>query len=161
MLVPIPLNGAAPGSGVWLVLYLLIGIAAGFGAAIISYSVAAVTGYGLVSLGSSERGVFNSHAIAGSLLGGAYAISFVGVLVALELWYVDVRFHVPTIVAAIIVAAGWIVAVLGQSRSRESGLQREAEPRRISARLIDIGVFLLSLLVLLPIGFLLLLAALF
>lgn len=173
MLVSIPLNGAAPGSGVWVILYLLIGIVAGFGAATISYIVATITGYGIVSLGSvrsdtSKRAVFNSHAVAGSLLGGVYAISFVGLLVALEWWYVDVlgtaanfNFYVPAIIATAIAAAVWTFASLGYSQRRESDLRHEPKSRSVSALLIDIGVFLVSLLVLLPIGFLLLLAALF
>lgn len=176
----VPLNGLPAGSAFWLVFYLVLGCIAGFGAAIVSYAIASVTGYGMLTLdpaaratdsepsAASTRGRFGSHVVTGSALGGVYAIGFGGTLMALEWWYVNVLgasaefgLHVPTIIATLAVALIWVGTYLGFSRVWEERSHCGASAKPISTLVADIGVFLLSLVVLLPITFLILFIALF
>lgn len=164
--MPLPLSTVPP-AGFLMVFLVLVGFVAGLFAAWISLSVAKRTGYGLVTVPSrpvedvrtAERGdldeFFESQTLAGALIGGVFAVVLVGTLHVFEQWSLngfapDFVLRAAALVAVVLVGAGWVLTRRTVARRRAAARHAERRPRPVAALLLDIGVFLVSLVGLLP-----------
>ena len=164
--MPLPMSTVPP-AGFLMVFLVLVGFVAGLFASWISFYVAEKTGYGVVTVPATpvddvrtgERGsiddLFESQTLAGTLVGGVFAVVLVVTLQIFEQWSLngvdpDFVLRSAALVAMVIVGAGWILARRAVARRRTAERGAEGRPRPVSALLLDIGVFLVSLVVLLP-----------
>lgn len=165
MLLPI---STVPPAGFLMLFLVLVGLVAGFIASWISFLIAEKAGYGVVPVPTAaiedtetlSRRVtedqFSSQVIVGTFIGGVFAIVLVGTLHALERWYLDVFLpdfvlRLSLVITILVVGSGWILTCIGFARRRDMEHRPKSQPRPVSSLLLDISVFLGSLVVLFPV----------